>query len=64
MQNRFFKKKALKDDDEPLVSEYMPSDDEWMVREDVVEGPSTDVDMSQSSGSHQVKEKRKRNTSK
>ena len=64
LQNRFFKKKALKDDDESLVSEYVPSDDEWMVGEDVVEGPSTNVDMSQPSGSHQVGEKRKRNTSK
>ncbi|KAK0606137.1 hypothetical protein LWI29_034456 [Acer saccharum] len=61
-QNRFLKKKALKDDDEPLVIEYVPSDDEWMVGEDVVEGTSTNVDMSQPSGSHQVGEKRKRNT--
>ena len=64
LQNRFLKKKALTDDDEPLVTEYVPSDDEWMVGEDVVEGTSTDVDMSQPSGSHQVGEKRKRNTSK
>ncbi|KAK0577829.1 hypothetical protein LWI29_000872 [Acer saccharum] len=64
LQNRFLKKKALKDDDEPLVTEYVPSDDEWMVGEDVVEGTSTDVDMSQPSGSRQVGEKRKRNTTK
>ena len=64
LQNKFLKKKALKDDDEPLVSEYVPSDDEWMVEGDVVEGTSVDVDMSQPSGSHQLGEKRKRNTSK
>ncbi|KAK0595776.1 hypothetical protein LWI29_009861 [Acer saccharum] len=64
LQNIFLKKKALKDDDKPLVNEYVPSDDEWMVGEDVVEGTSTDVDMSQPSGSHQVGEKRKRNTNK
>ena len=60
LQNWFLKKRALKDDDEPLVCEYVPSDDEWMVGEDVVEGPSTDVDMSQPSGSHQVGEKREK----
>ena len=63
LQYKFLKKKALKDDDDPLVSEDVPSDNEWMVDEDVIGGTSTDVDMSQPSGSQQVGGKRKRNTS-
>ncbi|KAK3198781.1 hypothetical protein Dsin_022196 [Dipteronia sinensis] len=44
--HKFLRKKTLKDDEDPLVSEYVPSNDEWMVEEDVIEGTSADVDMS------------------
>ncbi|KAK0584363.1 hypothetical protein LWI29_012004 [Acer saccharum] len=56
LQHKFLTKQALKDDEDPLIMEDVPSDDEWMVDQD--------VDMSQPSGSHQVVEKRKRNTNK
>ena len=54
LQHKLLKKKALKDDEDPLVHEDVPSDDEWMVDKDVVGGMSIDVDMSQSSGSQQL----------
>ena len=42
LQHKFLKKNALKDDEDPLVNEDVPSDDEWMVEEDVVGGTSID----------------------
>ncbi|KAK2634609.1 hypothetical protein Ddye_029401 [Dipteronia dyeriana] len=62
LQHRYLKKKALKDDEDPLVREDMPLDDEWIVDNDVVGGTSMDVDMSEPSGYQQVGGKRKRNT--
>ncbi|KAK3211304.1 hypothetical protein Dsin_016010 [Dipteronia sinensis] len=56
LQYKFLKKKTLKDNDDPLVSEDLSSDDDPLVEEDVVEGTSTDVDISQPSGSQQVDE--------
>ncbi|KAK2637135.1 hypothetical protein Ddye_031927 [Dipteronia dyeriana] len=64
LQHKYLKKKALKDDEDPLVREDVPSDDEWIVDTDVVGGTSTDVDMTQPSGSQQVGGKRNRNTNK
>ncbi|KAK2663344.1 hypothetical protein Ddye_001918 [Dipteronia dyeriana] len=58
-RHKYLKKKTLKDDEDPLVREDVSSDDEWIVDNDAVGGPSTDVDMSQ-----QVGGKRKRNTNK
>ena len=63
LQHKFLKKKALKDDEDPLIDEYVPLDDEWMVEGDEVGGTTTNVDMSQPSGSQEGGVKRKRNTS-
>ena len=46
-----------------MIDEYVPSDDEWMVEGDEVEGTTINVDMSQPSGSQEGGVKRKRNTS-
>ncbi|KAK3211889.1 hypothetical protein Dsin_016595 [Dipteronia sinensis] len=62
LKHIFLKKQALKDDEDPLVCEDVPSDDEWIVEQDAVGETSTNVDMSEPSGSQQVGEKRRRNT--
>ncbi|KAK3193544.1 hypothetical protein Dsin_024854 [Dipteronia sinensis] len=51
LKYKFLKKHAINDDEDPLVSDDVPSDDERLVGEDYVGKTSTDVDMSQPNGS-------------
>ncbi|KAK3211316.1 hypothetical protein Dsin_016022 [Dipteronia sinensis] len=62
LKHIFLKKQALKDDEDPLVCEDVPIDDECIVEQDAVGETSTNVDMREPSGSQQVGEKRRRNT--
>ncbi|KAK0603225.1 hypothetical protein LWI29_002651 [Acer saccharum] len=64
LMRSYTKKQTIKDGEDPLVCEDVPSDDEWMVEQDVVGETSTNVDMSEPSESLQVGEKKRRNTSK
>ncbi|KAL5787132.1 hypothetical protein ACOSP7_004081 [Xanthoceras sorbifolium] len=75
LQHKFLQKQGLKDDEDPLVSDVIPSDDEWVVAEDYANQKSTNgllgvtdipesVDMNQPSGSRLVGQKRNRNTNK
>ncbi|KAK0603139.1 hypothetical protein LWI29_001783 [Acer saccharum] len=76
LQHKFLRKQGRKDDEDPLVSDVLPSDDEWVVEEDssgqkstnglsgVIDDIPESVDMSQHSGNRQVGQKRKRNTNK
>ena len=55
LQHRYLKKRALKDDEDPLtVNDDVPSDDEW------VNDELLGVNMSQPSGRLQLTYKRKR----
>ena len=40
LQHKFLKKQSMTEDDDPLVEDEVPSDDEWVVGEENVEETS------------------------